>query len=142
MKKTITKWFAFAAVALLSGLGVAYALPLLNPSAKPSLSTDVEELYVKEGETKAITVQLNQAEQKVYGVTADIQVPEDFEVEVEEVEIEGATTVVKELSSGAIRVLVYSATPFPAEVTDVFKINVTPEDEDAEGMVVPHTEEE
>lgn len=134
MKKTFTKWLSFAVLAVLAGFGaVAYAI---DDPADPSLAADVEELYAKEGETAVATIQLNQAGQKIYGVSADIVVPEGFDVEVEGTDADGITTSQTVLASGNIRVAVFSATPFDATITDVLTISVTPTEDDAEGELV------
>lgn len=134
MKKTFTKWLSFAVLAVLAGFGaVAYAD---GEPADPSLAADVEELYAKEGETAVATIQLNQAGQKIYGVSADIVVPEGFDVEVEGTDADGITTSQTVLASGNIRVAVFSATPFDATITDVLTISVTPTEDDAEGELV------
>lgn len=141
MKKNFTKWFSFAVLSVLAGLGVAFADEVV---ADPTAETSVEETlyvkdadgtyYIKEGETAQITVKLNQNGTKVYGLQASINVPEGFEAEVEGVDAQGITTVAKPTAKG-VSVAIYSATPIDAKISDIFTLKVTPVDEEAEGDI-------
>lgn len=131
MKRTFTKWFALLALVVVAGAGVAYAA---LKAAAPSISADTDELYVKNGETKTITISLdNPTGANFYGLQTSIVVPAGFDVTVEAL----AGTARQSETDGKLQVVIYTADGKPLQnVKDVLKLSVTPSEKGAKGNLV------
>ncbi len=129
-KKTISKWFSMLVVMLLAGIGSA---------AAQSLS--IADFDIKAGETKAITIDLVEGAQPVYGVQTDLQLSEGLTLVGEPTVVEGigvgdlSTNVVNGNKRMILLSLSNGNAAISASAKGIIKLNVKAADDFQRGTI-------